>query len=95
MMSKKEDYFYKKLKKSLLETTDFPSDYMYKFIIPNQLKQKQQIESIFDFEGAVIKTKRSKSDKYLSVTAIVKVNTPNEIIKKYKEAAKIKGIISL
>ncbi|MCF6212643.1 MAG: DUF493 domain-containing protein [Flavobacteriaceae bacterium] len=94
-MSKKEEAFYNKLELSLNKTLTFPTDYMYKFIIPNQLEQKKQIENIFNLMGAVIKSKPSKAGNYTSITVIIKVKSAIEIIKKYKEVAKVKGVISL
>ncbi|NQW35456.1 MAG: DUF493 domain-containing protein [Flavobacteriales bacterium] len=94
-MSKKEAAFYKKLEITLNETLVFPADYMFKFIIPNQLEQKQQIETIFDFVGAVIKSNPSKAGNYLSITVIIKAKSAIQIIEKYKEVAKVKGVISL
>ena len=44
-MSKESD-FYEKLRKSLTETTEFPTKYMYKFIIPSEDKKFKQIEGI-------------------------------------------------
>jgi len=81
-MTKKEDEFYKKLKNSLIETTKFPTDYVFKFIIPNKPEQKKQFQSFFNFEGAVIKTKTSKTGKYLSYTVILKAKSVDEIISK-------------
>jgi len=94
-MTKKEDDFYKKLKNELIDTTVFPTDYMYKFIIPNKKELKTQVENIFNFEGAVIKSKTSKSDKFLSLTILVKLKSADHVIEKYKEASQVKGIISL
>jgi len=94
-MSKKEDDFYRKLKLSLIDTTVFPSDYMYKFIIPNKENLKEQLEKLFDFEGAVIKYKPSKTGKFISFTALCKVKNADEVIKKYKDVSKVEGVISL
>lgn len=94
-MDKKGDEFYKKLRESLLETTKFPADYMFKFIIPNKLEQKKQINNLFNFEGAVVKTNPSKSEKFISFTILQKMNTVDDVIAKYKEASNIKDIISL
>jgi len=93
-MSKESD-FYEKLKKSLVETTEFPTKYMYKFIIPSAEEKFKQIESIFDNMGAVINSKPSKTGKYTSLTIVVKMDSPDEIILKYKEASKVEGVISL
>ncbi len=94
-MTKKEDDFYEKLKISLNETTEFPADYMFKFIIPNKEDLKKQVTANFDFEGAVINTTLSKTGKYISVTVLTRVDNASVVVKKYREAAVIKGIISL
>jgi len=91
----KESEFYKKLKLSLEETSTFPTDYMFKFIVPAHDGGFKKIENIFDNLGAVIETKPSKTGKYTSLTIMVKMKSANAIIEKYKEVASIKGIISL
>ncbi len=93
-MSKESD-FYEKLKKSLIETTEFPTIYMYKFIIPNVDEKFKQIESVFDNMGAVINSKPSKTGKYTSLTILVKMISADDIITKYQEVSKVEGVISL
>lgn len=93
-MSKEED-FYKKLKVSLDETTTFPSEYMYKFIIPSDKEKFSQIENIFNHTGAVITSKTSKTGKYNSLTVTVLMKSADEVIKKYKEVSVVEGVISL
>lgn len=93
-MSDKSE-FYTKLKGQLEDTTDFPADYMYKFIVPTDGNQLAEIESLFDNKGAVIKTKNSKTGKYVSITIVLKLNSADEIISYYTKVEKIKGIISL
>jgi|TARA_B110000240_G_C13078499_1_gene274800 putative lipoic acid-binding regulatory protein len=93
-MSNKDD-FYAKLKVQLDDTTDFPADYLYKFIVPTSENQVVAVEHIFDNSGAVIKKKNSKTGKYVSVSIMLKLNSSDEIIAYYEKAGKIKGIISL
>lgn len=93
-MTNKND-FYNKLKLQLKDTTTFPSDYMYKFIVPTYDNQVNQVEDIFNNTGAVIKTKKSKTGKYISVSIVLKIDSADEVIQYYKKAEKIKGIISL
>jgi len=93
-MQDKEE-FYKKLKISLEETTVFPAEYMYKFIIPTDKDKLLQIEKIFDHIGAVITTKPSKTGKYNSITILVKMKSADAIIKKYIEVSVVEGVISL
>ncbi len=92
-MSDSKD-FYKNLRTKLEETTEFPTEYMYKFIIPSD-GELQQLENIFSHIGAVIKSKKSKTGKYISFTILVKMRSAKAIIEKYQEVSKIKGVISL
>jgi putative lipoic acid-binding regulatory protein len=89
------DEFYSKLKVQLDDTTNFPADYLYKFIVPTLENEVVEVKNIFDNTGAVIKTKKSKTGKYVSISIILKLKTSEEVIVYYKKAAKIKGIISL
>jgi hypothetical protein len=91
----KQDEFYRKLKIKLNETTEFPSEYMFKFIIPKNKVKAKKIADIFDFTGAIIKTRPSKTGKYESLTVLVQMNNADDIIKKYKEVSNIKDVISL
>lgn len=88
--------FYKKLKGQLEETTNWPSEYLYKFIVKSDAEKIEKIESIFDNMGAVINTVASKNGKYTSVSVNVRMQNPDVVIEKYKEVAeKVEGVISL
>lgn len=90
-----EEDFYKSLKIKLVETTTFPTKYMFKFIIPNNTKKIESIESMFNYLGAVITSKTSKSNKYKSLTVLVKMDSVEQIINKYVEVDTVEGVISL
>ncbi len=92
---KKQEEFYKKLKITLEETTVFPAEYMYKFIIPSDKEKLDQIEKIFDHSGAVITTKPSKTGKYNSITVVLQMKSADAIIEKYVEVSTVEGVISL
>ncbi|CAL2079815.1 DUF493 family protein [Tenacibaculum sp. 190524A02b] len=87
--------FYKKLKSQLEETSSFPTKYLYKFIVPTDGNQVEEVKSLFDKGGAVIDTKKSRTGKYISISIHIKVNSSDEVITYYKQAESIKGIISL
>ncbi len=87
--------FYEKLEAQLNDTTSFPADYMYKFIVPTTNNQVEEVQKIFNKSGAVIKTKKSKTGKYSSVSIIIKLASAKEVIAYYRQAETIKGIISL
>jgi hypothetical protein len=94
-MKGKEEAFYKKLKAQLEDTTVFPADYMYKFIVPTDENQVEEVQQMFNKGGAVINTKKSKTGKYISVSIVINLSSADEVINYYKKAEKIKGIISL
>ena len=91
----KRAQFYKKLKKKLKKDTVFPSKYLFKFIVPAAEDKIKQVEDIFDFTGAVITKKSSKTGKYVSLSVLVIMKKADDIITKYMEAEKVEGIISL
>lgn len=90
-----ESEFYEKLKISLSETTSFPTRYLYKFIVESSVEKVAEIETFFDNMGAVIDKRASSSAKYTSLSIYVTMNSPEEIIEKYREVSKVEGVISL
>ncbi len=95
MDQEKTDAFYKRLKEELKNSTIWPSDYLYKFIIPSEKEKINAIHEIFNNTGAVIKTKKSSKGTYTSVSITVHLKSPDAVIEKYKEVGKIEGVISL
>ncbi len=90
------DEFYAKLKDQLIQTSLWPNVYLYKFIIPVEPDQSKELLAIFDNQGAVISSKKSKTGKYQSYSIKIKLKNPDAVIGKYKEVTKkIKGVISL
>jgi putative lipoic acid-binding regulatory protein len=95
MDEKNPEEFYKKLREQLTETSKWPSNYLYKFIVESETDKIDQINAIFDNMGAVINLKKSKKGKYTSVSVTVNLKSPDEVIAKYKEVGEIEGVISL
>ena len=90
-----KEAFYKKLKLSLENTTNFPAEYMFKFIVPSDKEKEEKIKDAFNYKGVMINTKPSKTGKYKSLTILIVMESADAIIKKYKEIAAIEGVISL
>lgn len=76
----------------LLESTTFPSVYMFKFIVESNNRSIALVENLFPSE-ADIHTKESGNGKYTSITAKIVTMNVDEIMDVYKNALKIKGII--
>ncbi len=95
MDTQKSEEFYKKLKVQLADSTAWPSDYLYKFIVPTKGDGIEKIQNIFDNTGAVIESKKSKKGKYTSISITVNLKDPDAVIQKYKEVGEVEGVISL
>ncbi len=95
MESKKSEEFYGRLKVELSNTHSWPSDYLYKFIVSTDVEKIEQIHRIFDNTGAVIESKQSRKGKYTSISIMVNLSNPDEVIDKYKEVGAVEGVISL
>lgn len=83
-----------KFKEKIVETTTFPSVYMFKFIVPSENRSIALVENLFD-AGTDIHTKESGSGKYTSITGMQVVVNVDEIMEVYKKASQIKGIMFL
>lgn len=78
-------------KEKLDNTHSFPTLYMFKFIVkPEQVSEIQKL-----FAKHEVIQKPSSGGKYISTTVKIMASSSQEIIDRYKEAAKIEGIISL
>ena len=96
MRSKKEtEEFYKRLKVQLEENSSWPSVYLYKFIVPSELKKIAKIEAIFNGTEPTISIRESSKGTYTSVSVKVTMSSPSTVIEKYQEVSKIEGVISL
>jgi len=82
------------LRTKLLETTSFPTVYMFKFIVQADNRNIALVESLFSEEAEIL-TKQSDKGKYISITSKQVVMNVDEIIQVYKKAADIKGIMFL
>jgi len=88
--------FYSKLKSQLDDVTkQWPSEYLYKFIVPALGNGVDEVEKYFGNLGAVISTRSSKTGKYTSISIRVMMPSSDSIISKYRDCEKIEGLISL
>ena len=94
-MDKKTEEFYSRLKEELSNSTLWPSEYLYKFIMPSDSHNIAKVEAEFNDMGAVISTQQSKTGKFTSVSVDVTMKNSQEIIEKYQELSTIEGIVSL
>ncbi len=78
-------------KKKLDDIHDFPTLYMFKFIVTED--KKDEVKKLFPLNE--LSYKPSSKGKYTSVTAKVLMQSSDHVIEIYKQAQKIEGIIAL
>lgn len=87
--------FYKNLKTNLEKHHNFPENYLYKFIIPNNSEKLIEIYQIFDGLEYNITTKDSSKGNYISCSISCFVLDADHVIDLYKKTSKIDGVIML
>ncbi len=87
--------FYASLKTKLEESHNFPEDYLYKFIFPNENSKLTELYQIFDGIKYTISTRESKNGKYISASILAFVMDANQVIELYKKVAEIEGVMML
>ena len=91
----RSDDFYQKFKEELEKIHTFPTDYLFKFIVPAEQRIIAQLHAIFESTNASISTRDSKNGKFTSATIKVPVSDSDDIVIYYKQASAIKGIVML
>jgi hypothetical protein len=94
-MDKNTEEFYDRLKVELDFSNTWPALYLFKFIVPTENDNVERVELAFDCMGAVIKTTKSRTGKFTSISVDVTMKNAQEIVDKYIEVSTIKGIVSL
>jgi putative lipoic acid-binding regulatory protein len=95
MKENKTDEFYSKLLGQLKDTNSWPSDYLFKFIVPSSNDKIEAINNIFNEPGAQINHRQSSKGTYTSVSVKMRLERAEDVIVKYKEVSVVEGVISL
>ncbi len=86
---------YEKLLIQLTDSFDWPTVYMFKFIVPSDNEKIAKVESLFDSNEATISIRNSSKGNFVSITAKELMLSPEKVIDRYIQAEGIKGLISL
>lgn len=78
-------------KEKLEETHQFPTLYMFKFIVADE--KQQEVKALFPLNE--VNVKPSSKGKYVSVTARTMMPSSKAVIEVYQKAQAIEGIIAL
>jgi putative lipoic acid-binding regulatory protein len=76
----------------LEESHEWPTTYTFKFIVPSG--RVAEVEAILP-DGAEIHHRASSGGKYVSVTGVVEMGSPDAVLAVYDAARAIDGIIGL
>lgn len=87
--------FYASLKEKLEENHNFPEEYLFKFIFPNDNEKLSELYQIFDELEYTINTRESANGRYISTSLQVFVLDSQQVIDLYQKVAKIDGVVML
>ena len=89
------DSDFDRIKKSLDALHDWPTVYMFKFIVPSDNKKIALVEALFDSDTAQIRRKQSAKGNYTSLTVREVMTDADTVLDRYKKASEIEGLIAL
>lgn len=89
------DDFYPAFKKKLENVYEFPTYYVFKFVVPSDESIIARLHTIFEKENPSISNRESRTGKYTSLTIKVFVNDANDIVHYYKEVSNIEKVVML
>ena len=77
-----------------METEDWPLEYMFKFIAPNNSGNVDRIKSLLPTNGK-FSFKHTTSLKHVSITCVATMETADQIIEITEKVDTIEGVIVL
>jgi len=89
------DDFYVSFKDKLDEMHSFPTEYVFKFIIPSEQSNLAKLYSIFDKADASFSIRDSKKGNYSGITIKTPVNDSTDVIIYYRQVSAIEGVMML
>jgi transposase len=89
-----KEEFYARLKEELNKNHEWPTKYMYKFIVPNDEQKIEEVKKRFD-KKYQFRQSFSRNAKYASLTFITEEENPESIINRYKRMEDIEGLIAI
>lgn len=84
---------YTNLKEKLESVEQFPGVYIFKFIVTGGLDKIGELQAMLPNDKFI--EKPSKTGKYVSITVKKEMQSADDVIAVYKQAATIKGIMIL
>lgn len=87
--------FYSRFHEQLLDSQEWPGIYLFKFILREGEVKEDVLKEIFTQKEAVFSRKVSSKKTFTSLSVKVKMEDPDAVIAIYKQAQKIKGLITL
>tara|TARA_A100001011_G_scaffold173656_1_gene182367 strand:- start:12 stop:272 length:261 start_codon:yes stop_codon:yes gene_type:complete len=78
-------------KEKLEANHDFPCSYMFKFIVP--ISKKDALLNMLP--KVAVKIKKSTSNKFMSVTLSMEIESSDKVIDIYNQVYQIEGIIAI
>ena len=80
---------YKNLEKVLDEQLDWPSEYLFKFIVPRA--KKDELAAVIPADD--ITFRESKNGSYFSLTVRILMQSSSDVIALYKKTEQIQGVM--
>lgn len=83
-----------RLRSSLMEVHEWPSVYMYKFVLEPDEPRLERLLALFPPESEVLR-RYSSGGKYVSITVKEVMMSPDAVLERYEAVANMDGIIAL
>ena len=92
--SKDEKGYWASLREKLEEEGNYPKVYLFKFIVPGDIRSIALLEAVFG-EEAQVNMRMSKNGKYASFSVKELMLNTTSIIERYEKAMQVEGCMAL
>jgi len=84
-----------RIKKMLDKEHNWPSVFMFKFVVPSENEKIAKVESMFNTKTSEVRLKTSSKGNYTSITIREVMTSAQAVLDVYSEANEIEGLIAL
>ena len=91
----KSEEFYSRFLEQLINSQEWPGIYLFKFVVKSESSHLINLKLLFDGLNPDFSEKQSSKKTFTSLSIKLKMNSADNVIKIYKKASALEGVMAL
>ena len=87
--------FYSRFRNQLILSQNWPGTYLFKFVVKSESPHLDKLKLLFDSYHPQFTVKQSSKKTFTSLSIRVRMDSADQVIKIYKQASHLEGVMAL